>query len=78
MKDARMTVGRKEDDEEASLTRELPHFRRSEKKYALWYFLQFLSLVRCKSATHLPTPTCLLAPTNYHFPPLSFLSFVLR
>lgn len=32
MKDARMTEGRKEDDEEASLTRELPHFRRSEEK----------------------------------------------
>lgn len=32
MNDARMTEGRKEDDEEASLTRELPHFRRSEEK----------------------------------------------
>lgn len=47
MKDARMTEGRKEDDEEASLTRELPHFRRSEEKICtviVSYFLQFLSL----------------------------------
>lgn len=47
MKDARMTEGRKEDDEEASLTRELPYFRRSEEKICtviVSYFLQFLSL----------------------------------